>query len=130
MPERIQRSRKRGSKLPPNTVCVTRPGRWGNPFKVGEAVRIDIEGIVVGYIPQKPMQCVNLFRAYADWRLENEPDWLAPLRGRNLACWCPVIKDGCYVQCHADVLLALANNMTHDEVRDANLRRATGEEMQ
>lgn len=32
-PKRIQRKRTRGWKMPPNTVCVTRPGRWGNPYK-------------------------------------------------------------------------------------------------
>jgi hypothetical protein len=32
MPERIQRKRIKGFKLPPNTVSVTRPGKWGNPF--------------------------------------------------------------------------------------------------
>lgn len=35
-PLRIQRSRTRGSKLPPNTICVTRPGLWSNPFVVGQ----------------------------------------------------------------------------------------------
>jgi hypothetical protein len=32
MPERIQRKRVKGWKMPPNTVSVTRPGKWGNPF--------------------------------------------------------------------------------------------------
>ena len=32
MPKRIQRKRTKGWRLPPNTVCVTRPGKWGNPF--------------------------------------------------------------------------------------------------
>jgi hypothetical protein len=32
------------------------------------------------------------------------PSDLAPLRGKNLACWCPL--DG---PCHADVLLELSN---------------------
>lgn len=31
-PVRIQRKRTKGWKMPPNTVSVTRPGRWGNPF--------------------------------------------------------------------------------------------------
>ena len=32
------------------------------------------------------------------------------LRGKNLACWCPLTdKDGNPVPCHADVLLELAN---------------------
>ena len=32
MPERIQRKRTKGWRMPPNTVSVTRPGKWGNPF--------------------------------------------------------------------------------------------------
>jgi hypothetical protein len=35
---------------------------------------------------------------------------LPDLRGKNLACWCPIVdKDGNPVPCHADVLLELAN---------------------
>jgi hypothetical protein len=30
--------------------------------------------------------------------------WLAPLRGRDLVCWCPLDAP-----CHADILLELAN---------------------
>lgn len=32
MPQRIQRKRTKGWRMPPNTVSVTRPGKWGNPF--------------------------------------------------------------------------------------------------
>ena len=32
VPIRIQRKRTKGWKMPPNTVSVTRPGKWGNPF--------------------------------------------------------------------------------------------------
>ena len=32
MPKRIQRKRIKGWKMPPNTVAVTRPGKFGNPF--------------------------------------------------------------------------------------------------
>lgn len=31
-PVRVQRKRTKGWRLPPNTVSVTRPGKWGNPF--------------------------------------------------------------------------------------------------
>jgi hypothetical protein len=31
-PIRVQRKRAKGWKMPPNTVSVTRPGKWGNPF--------------------------------------------------------------------------------------------------
>ena len=34
-PERIQRKRTKGWKMPENTVSVCRPGKWGNPFRVG-----------------------------------------------------------------------------------------------
>lgn len=37
MPERIQRQRTKGWRMPPNTVCVTRPGKWGNPFNFKSA---------------------------------------------------------------------------------------------
>jgi hypothetical protein len=33
-PVRIQRKRTKGWKMPPNTVSVTRPGKWGNPFNL------------------------------------------------------------------------------------------------
>jgi hypothetical protein len=32
MPKRIQRKRTRGWRIPPNTVYVGRPTKWGNPF--------------------------------------------------------------------------------------------------
>src|SRR5690242_7428440 len=31
-PKRIQRKREKGWKMPTNTVSVTRPGKFGNPF--------------------------------------------------------------------------------------------------
>ena len=37
-PERVQLSRRKGWKMPPNTVKVTRPGPWGNPFVVNPRV--------------------------------------------------------------------------------------------
>lgn len=33
-PIRVQLSRAKGWRKPPNTVVVARPSRWGNPFKV------------------------------------------------------------------------------------------------
>ena len=32
MPKRIQLSRKKGWRMPPNTVKVDRSTKWGNPF--------------------------------------------------------------------------------------------------
>ena len=40
MPKRIQRSRRKGWRMPPNTVNVARPSKWGNPFVVDERARV------------------------------------------------------------------------------------------
>jgi Domain of unknown function (DUF4326) len=34
-PIRVQLSRKKGWRMPANTVNVARPSKWGNPFVVG-----------------------------------------------------------------------------------------------
>lgn len=60
-------------------------------------------------------QCVQMYREHigldSPEHLANEhlirhftPDELAALRGKNLACWCPLSQP-----CHADVLLEIAN---------------------
>lgn len=36
MPERIQLSRAKGWRMPPDTVLVSRPSIWGNPWRAGE----------------------------------------------------------------------------------------------
>lgn len=38
MTKRIQRKRVKGWKLPPDTVCIGRPSKWGNPFYIKEVV--------------------------------------------------------------------------------------------
>ena len=90
MPRRIQRQRRKGWKKSENTISVTRPGRWGNPFDVRQF------GLKTA---------LRLFEVYARQRLTVEPDWLEPLRNRDLACWCAEDAPAC----HADVLLRLAN---------------------
>jgi hypothetical protein len=42
-PQRFQRSRKKGARLPPGTVCVTRGTKWGNRFEVGVRVATNKE---------------------------------------------------------------------------------------
>jgi hypothetical protein len=91
MPCRIQRQRRQGWRLPANAICVTRPSRWGNPYHVTPE--------------HAPAEVLQRFTVYAEARLAQEPDWLDPLRGKDLACWCPEAAP----PCHADVLLRLAN---------------------
>lgn len=91
-PTRIQLSRKKGWRLPPNTVVVSRPSMWGNPFKVGRDGTaqecVDKYQQNIGLLTYSIVQSLIVQR----------------LRGKNLACWCPLDKP-----CHADVLLEIAN---------------------
>lgn len=84
-PIRVQLHRTKGWRMPPNTVSVARPGKWGNPFRVGP--------------DQTAASAVQAFRTLHAGRLPVEE-----LRGKNLACFCPLDQP-----CHADALLELAN---------------------
>ena len=92
-PVRIQRKRTKGWKMPPNTVYVGRPTKWGNPFP--------------GFYERRSVAVSR----YRDWLPDSiQADAMIELRGKNLACWCP-LKDrhGFTVPCHADILLEIAN---------------------
>jgi hypothetical protein len=104
MPDRIQLSRAKGWRLPPNTVVVARPSRWGNPFKVGDRVQVDPAGPVAVCFSQA--QAVQAYRdlIMTDMMSSFRAKVIAELRGKTLACWC---KPG--TPCHADVLMELAN---------------------
>lgn len=101
-PKRIQRKRTKGWKMPLNTIYVGRPSRWSNHYIPGQ-YSADIDG----YIGNRK----DAIRAFREWidrmRLDlplHYEGYMEPLRGKNLACWCPLDKP-----CHADVLLELAN---------------------
>jgi hypothetical protein len=87
LPRRVQLRRSKGWRMPENTLKVDRSTRWGNPF-------------------QHPDRAV-MVRQFEEW-LPSQPQLVAEareqLRGRNLACWCPL--DG---PCHAEVWLKIAN---------------------
>lgn len=90
MPKRIQLKRTKGWRKPANTVVVSRPSKWGNPFSIETYGR---ELAVEKYRQE-------LKRSIAGGEID-----LVELRGKNLACWCKLNE-----ACHADVLLELANN--------------------
>lgn len=92
-PIRIRLSRAKGWRIPENTVVVSRPTKWGNPFIVGE----DVPGM-----PGEPMDAEDAAQYFRLFTVEGMD--LSPLRGKNLACWCALAAP-----CHADVLLDLAN---------------------
>lgn len=92
MAARIRLRRTRGWRKPPGAVVVSRPSRWGNPFRVG------VDGDAA--------RCVELYRrALARGELPFTADDVGrELAGSDLACWCRLCDP-----CHADVLLTLAN---------------------
>lgn len=85
LPERIQLRRTKGWRMPANTVKVTRPGKWGNPFTSANS----------GAVPPAIRFACEVAPLMD----------LTPLRGKSLACWCRLDQE-----CHADVLLELANS--------------------
>ena len=123
MPERIQRRRTRGWKMPPNTVSVTRPGKFGNPFSVkvyGLDVSLELfANAVKGEWTRKPVEHLPAAEADATYQLHNEwrgrLDYLpehairTELRGKDLACWCALPAEGQPDKCHATQLLEIAN---------------------
>lgn len=136
-PVRIQRSRAKGWQMPPNTVYVGRPSKWGNPFNF-RASEYCWAALSFGCRGDRRGRIEASVRAFRDWidpphgrrtlSFEEQPklgcgdkamdlgppvkageapsleDIRAELRGKNLACWCPLDQP-----CHADVLLEIAN---------------------
>ena len=109
MPKRIQRKRTKGWKMPPNTVYVGRPTKWGNPFASNFAgLRKHEQGKVRGSLAERYRAWVNVCNHLSTIDI---PRITTELRGKDLACWCPLVdKDGKPVPCHADVLLEIANS--------------------
>ncbi len=106
MPERVQRKRTKGWKMPPNTIYVGRPTKFGNPFK-GEHAKDSFEQLYIQIIEDFQNQKTLSFDKYcATYRGTGAPrfDRIHELKGKNLACWCALDKP-----CHADILLKLAN---------------------
>lgn len=112
-PQRIQLSRAKGFNLQVasnlrnglDAVNVSRPGPWGNPFVVGKdgtrppclhSYRL----MLGGYISLNARASMGAQLAARDYIKANRES----LRGKNLACWCPV-----GVACHADLLMEVAN---------------------
>lgn len=110
-PHRVQLSRAKGWRMPANTVKVDRGTRWGNPFNATQSYMAVMKLHGVLQVPLVPLlgkpsleRCLDMHAAYVRGRLDADPAWLEPLRGKNLACWCSLDQD-----CHADTLLRLAN---------------------
>jgi hypothetical protein len=113
--------------MPPDAVYVGRPTIWGNPWTVQAARRTWLDEAA----RRKPFSVVDHTRgvwlgtfvseerarywALVGFRRDFDAD-LEPLRGKRLACWCPITREAndaagvtvlVPVPCHADVLLEL-----------------------
>ena len=88
-PRRVQLRRTRGWRKPPGAVVISRPGKWGNPY------RVSVHGLA---------------GALARYRrhLREHPELVEAARrelaGRTLACWCPPERP-----CHGDILLEVVD---------------------
>lgn len=89
--------------MPPNTVVVSRPSKWGNPFAVGGYAGYRYGKTEQVWLIRDRCSAVRWFRVYLR-ETKALADIREELRGKNLACWCPLNEP-----CHADVLLELAN---------------------
>lgn len=105
MPARIQLRRAKGWRMPAGAVKVDRTTPWGNPFLVGEdGTRqecVDWFRLLLGaglLNISVSRACVE--RQQATVRQLRLAEAVALLRGRDLACWCPLTA-----ACHADVWL-------------------------
>lgn len=125
MVKRIQRKRVKGWKKPPNTVIVSRPSKWGNPFILEDGkIYIQTKGKKAFLCNGDAEKAVRLFESIMVNRLLEGEYGIAiqdivtiallsskytklplhELKGKNLACFCPEGQP-----CHADVLIKLAN---------------------
>jgi len=98
-PKRVQRKRTKGWRMPPNTVYVGRPTKWGNPFKMGGVFSSREESLWY-------------YRSWLNRQIDLDPTFLDPLKGKDLACWCRPDQP-----CHGDILLEfLERRRTYDEL--------------
>jgi hypothetical protein len=120
MPQRIQRKRMKGWRMPEGAIYVGRPSVWGNPFwhvqkfhGLEYSLRLYAQMARGFWTPSDvilwPDHYVSqIYEDHQAWlsRLDGHPleKIRSELAGHDLACWCRLDQP-----CHADVLLAIAN---------------------
>lgn len=111
-PRRLQRSRRRGARLPEDAVYVGRPTLFGNPFTSqrfghARATRLHRDWLS-GRVSALALERLGFCPAEIDMLLlvrARVREALPRLRGKDLVCWCPLNSRWC----HANTLLKLAN---------------------
>jgi hypothetical protein len=116
MTKRIQMTRQRPWRADhPDAVIVARRSKWGNPFQIGEP-GIPDAATATTLFRAAILLCHHLRTSRSERGfgpiLSDELGGIPTvetirreLRGKDLACWCPLDD----APCHADVLLEIAN---------------------
>jgi len=95
-PIRVKLSRKKGWRLPPNTMSVARPHAMGNPHNIGFCPTCGVT--------HTREEAIAKFEALFIDNPSLVATTILAIKGKNLACWCKLNEP-----CHADFLLRLAN---------------------
>ncbi len=144
-PVRIRLSRAKGWRMPENTVRVSRPGKWGNPFDFRAGVH-GFTALAFGCRGDRAGRQAASVKAYRDWidpgegrqvqsfdfqvgfeRKDGRFHGLAPRLEAGVAPTYAEIRSelagknlACWcaldAPCHADVLLELANRPVCEQV--------------
>ena len=117
MPKRIQRKRSKGWRMPKDVVYVGRPTVFGNPYAEFPEVSLEMfrnSALGIWSFPEtlSNWELEQLYPIHEEWtariggvaRLHPLDVIRSLLWGKDLACWCQLSD-----QCHADILLELAN---------------------
>jgi Domain of unknown function (DUF4326) len=110
-PHRVQLRRSKGWRMPGNSAKVDRSTLFGNPFRVSEYGHDRAVALHRAWITGRPIDTpmASARRTELTKRRAEVLRALPGLRGKNLACWCPLPREGEADSCHALVLLELAN---------------------
>lgn len=87
--------------MPADTVYVGNGSRWANRCSWKDLLE---DGLDPRTAHRNAMEAFEDNLAMHDWDYPSEEEIIAALRGKNLACWCPLSYG-----CHADLLLNTAN---------------------
>jgi hypothetical protein len=82
------------SGLPPNSVYIGRPSKWGNPFTIGK------DG--------NRWQVIEKYRIWLDTQPGLKEQMKKELKGKDLVCFCVPRA------CHGNVILRIANEDEND----------------
>ncbi|HYT25922.1 MAG TPA: DUF4326 domain-containing protein [Actinomycetota bacterium] len=100
-PRRVQLRRTNGWRKPPDAVVISRPSKWGNPYRVSE------HGL---------LGALALYRRHLTEHPELAEAARRELAGKTLACWCRPDQP-----CHGDILFeVLEQDQAHGQDGQAN----------